>query len=221
MTHMKNQITHHLTPQLLMAYSAGTLPEAFDLIVASHLSLCDECRAEAESYDAVGGALIERETAEMACDSLEATLRRIREGADADTAPPAPLPAAKADLPRPIRDYVGGDLADVRWQSMGRGVRQAILPVDGGATARLLHIPAGAEVPDHGHRGTELTLVLKGAFRDEDGRFGPGDVEVADEAVEHTPVAEEGEDCICLAVTDAPLRFSGLMPRLAQPFLKI
>ena len=51
--------THHLTPQLLMAYSAGTLPEAFDLIVASHVSLCDTCRAELASYDAVGGALLE------------------------------------------------------------------------------------------------------------------------------------------------------------------
>jgi putative transcriptional regulator len=219
---MKTEITHHLTPQLLMAYSAGTLPEAFDLIVASHLSLCDACRAEAESYDAVGGALMEGETSEMSAGSLEATLRMIRESGAAEAdAPCAAAPPATAELPRPIRDYIGGDLGDVRWQGMGMGVRQAILPVDGPATARLLHIPAGAEVPDHGHKGTELTLVLKGAFRDEDGRFGPGDVEVADEAVEHTPVAEEGEDCICLAVTDAPLRFAGLMPRLAQPFLKI
>jgi putative transcriptional regulator len=28
-----------------------------------------------------------------------------------------------------------------------------------------------------------------------------------------------GEDCICLAATDAPLRFRGLIPRLAQPLL--
>ena len=45
--------------------------------------------------------------------------------------------------------------------------------------------------------------------------------EIADDAVQHTPVADISEDCICLAVTDAPLRFKGLLPRLAQPFLKI
>jgi putative transcriptional regulator len=67
----------------------------------------------------------------------------------------------------------------------------------------------------------ELTLVLQGAFRDSSDRFGPGDVEIADEAMQHTPVAEEGEVCICLAVTDAPLRFNALIPRLAQPFLRI
>ncbi|MEQ8255670.1 MAG: transcriptional regulator, partial [Roseovarius confluentis] len=37
----------------------------------------------------------------------------------------------------------------------------------------------------------------------------------------HTPVAEVGADCICLAVTDAPLRFRGFIPRIAQPFLRI
>jgi putative transcriptional regulator len=46
-------------------------------------------------------------------------------------------------------------------------------------------------------------------------------VECADEAVEHTPIAEAGEDCICLAVTDAPLKFRRLLHKVAQPFLRI
>jgi putative transcriptional regulator len=101
------------------------------------------------------------------------------------------------------------------------GVKQAILSTSREATARLLYIPAGASVPDHGHRGTELTLVLQGAFVDEVDHFGPGDIEVANEDLNHTPVADIGADCICLAATDAPLRFRALMPRLAQPFLRI
>jgi putative transcriptional regulator len=85
----------------------------------------------------------------------------------------------------------------------------------------LLYIPAGQSVPDHGHRGLELTLVLQGAFRDQTNRFGPGDLEIATEADQHTPIAEAGADCICLAATDAPLRFSGLIPRLLQPLFRI
>jgi putative transcriptional regulator len=84
-----------------------------------------------------------------------------------------------------------------------------------------LCIPAGQAVPDHGHRGLELTLVLQGAFRDDKDRFGPGDVEIADEADQHKPVAEAGCDCVCLAATDAPLRFRGIMPRLLQPIFRI
>jgi predicted ChrR family anti-sigma factor len=100
-------------------------------------------------------------------------------------------------------------------------VRQSILKTSKNATARLLYIPAGSALPDHGHKGTELTLVIKGAFSDETARFSAGDVEVANEDIEHTPVAEIGEDCICLSATDAPLRFNGLVPRIVQPFLNI
>ncbi len=210
-------IQHHLTDDLLMGYAAGTLPEAFSLVVATHLSLCDDCRARSEAFDAVGGSLIDTlETADLAEDSLQATLRRIAAG------PATERPRKAGGLfPAPLQDYVGGDLAAVRWRPVGMGVRQAILRTDRGASARLLYIPAGAAVPDHGHRGRELTLVLQGAFRDEDGRFGPGDVEIADEAVQHTPTAEAGLPCICLAATDAPLRFRSLIPRLAQPFFRI
>jgi putative transcriptional regulator len=66
-----------------------------------------------------------------------------------------------------------------------------------------------------------MTMVLQGAFSDDDDRFARGDVEMADEDLNHTPVAEPGTDCICLAVTDAPLKFNSLIPRLAQPFLRI
>jgi putative transcriptional regulator len=101
------------------------------------------------------------------------------------------------------------------------GVKQAILPTSEQASARLLFIPAGAAMPDHGHNGVEMTMVLKGAFQDEDGYFARGDVEIADVDLHHTPVADIHEDCICLAVTDAPLRFNRLIPKIAQRFLRI
>ena len=211
-------IRHHLSDSLLMAYSAGQLPEAFNLIVATHVSMCDECRARLASFDAVGGALIdEAPPVDMAEGSLAATMARIKAGGNTVR----PAPQRQGIFPAPLAEAVGGGPEAVRWRSIGGGVRQAILPTGTGATARLLHIPGGVAVPDHGHKGTELTLVLQGAFRDETDRFGPGDIEIANEDLEHTPIAEEGLDCICLAVTDAPLRFNALIPRLLQPFLKI
>lgn len=213
------KITHHLTDALLMGYAAGTLPEAFSLVVAAHISLCDECRARLGSFEALGGAVLEDTAPEasLAEGSFEATLARIA------AQPAEPLkPARKPGLfPAPLQDYVGGDLEAVKWRGFRTGVRQAILSTSREASVRLLYIPAGMAVPDHGHRGLELTLVLQGAFRDEGDRFGPGDIEVATEALEHRPVAEKGADCICLAATDAPLRFKSLLPRLAQPFLRI
>lgn len=218
-------IKHHLTDKLLTAYAAGTLPEAFGLVVAAHLSMCVDCRAQAEALDCVGGAVLDGcEAAALADDSFAATMARIKSTKDVDRASQgleAPAHEPAGVLPKPMRDYIGGDLDKVQWRPAGGGVRQAILPTGRSASARLLYIPAGTALPDHGHRGTELTLVLCGAFRDQTDRFGPGDVEVADQDLKHTPVADIGADCICLAATDAPLRFSGLLPRIAQPFLRI
>ena len=212
-------IRHHLSDQLLMAYAAAGLPEAFSLVIATHVSLCDDCRARLESFDAVSGVVVEMgDEVAMGADALAATLARI----ERPVAPPvAPARRAPGVFPTPLQDYVGGDLAAVRWRRVGGGVKQAILPTAKDASVRLLYIPAGTAVPDHGHRGLELTLVLQGAFADDSDTFARGDVEIADEEVEHTPVALAGADCICLAATDAPLRFRGLIPRLAQPLLRI
>jgi putative transcriptional regulator len=213
------QIKHHLTDALLMGYSAGTLPEAFDLVVATHISVCDECRAQMHSFDALGGALIEETgTVAIAEGCLEATFAQIARGDKKTEARPI---RKRGTFPAPLQDYVGGDLDAVKWRRVGGGVSDALLKTSGQAAVRLLRIPGGVAVPDHGHRGTELTLVLQGAFRDASDRFGVGDVEVADDAMVHKPVAEAGAECICLAATDAPLRFSGLIPRIAQPFLRI
>ncbi len=212
-------IRHHLSDPLLMAYAAGQLPEAFNLVVATHVSLCDDCRARLGAFDAVGGALIEEiDEISMGEAALEAALSRI------DGLPQAtrsePLKPAGI-FPAPLADYIGGDLNAVRWRRIGGGVKQAILPTGPDATARLLYIPAGKAVPDHGHRGMELTLVLQGAFADDNARFNRGDIEIAGEELEHTPVALAGQDCICLAATDAPLRFRSMLPRLAQPLFRI
>ncbi|WP_425093930.1 ChrR family anti-sigma-E factor [Tropicimonas sp. S265A] len=217
-------IKHHLTDELIMAYSAGALPEAFSLVVATHLSMCDACRAAVEAQDALGGVVLEDSgVVAMAPDALASCMAAIE-----SLPPKGPISfqrpeAGKADpvLPQPLLDYVDGGIDAVNWRPVGLGVRQAILPTSKDASVRLLYIPAGAEVPDHGHHGTELTLVLQGAFRDEFDRFGPGDIEVADPNVEHTPVAEEGDACICLAATDAPLKFRKILPKIAQPFLRI
>ena len=211
-------IKHHLNDALLMGYAAGTLPEAFNLVVATHISVCDDCRARMHAFDAIGGEIVSAcQQAPVADACLTATLALIA----ASKTESAPSPVVGGIFPKPLRDYVGGDLDAVQWKRVGGGVSQAVLKTRDAATVRLLRIPGGVAVPDHGHRGMELTLVLQGAFSDATDRFGAGDVEIADEAMVHKPVAEAGVDCICLAATDAPLRFSGLLPRMVQSIFRM
>ncbi|MEO1639641.1 MAG: ChrR family anti-sigma-E factor [Pseudomonadota bacterium] len=215
-----NDIKHHLSEPILLGYAAGTLPEAFNLVVATHISMCDTCRAALAEYEAVGGeVMLDADPVELAEDALEATLARITE--TASDGPVAAKPVPSSIFPAPLQEYLSGDIDSLKWRKVGGGVSQLVLNTSKDASVRLLRIPAGTAVPDHGHRGTELTLVLQGAFRDDEDRFAAGDVEVANEDLHHTPVAEEGMDCICLAATDAPLKFNSLVPRIAQRFIGI
>ena len=217
-------VRHHVGDELLMSYASGALSAGWSLATATHLALCPACRRRLAVMECVGGALLEEiAPAALARDSWAAMRARL----DADrNGTPAPAGFVDADaepgLPEPLRSYLGGDLSALKWRPLGRGAYH--IPVATGdpeTKARLLRIPAGKPVPEHGHGGRELTIVLNGRYRDGDAVFSRGDIEEADETVTHQPVAAQEEDCICLAVTDAPLKFRGWLMRLVQPVLGI
>lgn len=234
-------IQHHLSDELLQSYAAGSLTEGWSVAVATHLALCPTCRKRLDRYECVGGHLmtahalepqiIETEAAKQQLDaSWSAIQKRLSIDApqaqlqtQAHTA--AMLPNTNKTvpvLPEPLRSYAGGDVNNLKWRSLGRGAFQIIIPTgDKKTTVRLLKIPAGKPVPEHGHGGREVTLVLSGRFSDGDEIFGRGDIEEADADLVHQPVATPDADCICLAVTDAPLQFRSWIVRLMQPVLGI
>lgn len=210
-------IEHHTSDDLLLEYAGGGLDEGSSLLVASHLALCDRCRRIVADAEAVGGALLESSVPEEMSDSgAAAMLARL----DAEPAPgPQRRVAGDARLPVPVRRYVAN--AGTRWRRMGRGVQQLVLHRSPRSTARLIRLAPGSRVPEHTHRGSELTLVLTGAYRDAFGTFARGDVAEHDERVMHAPTVTDEAECIVLAVTDAPLHFRSPLVRLVQPLLGV
>ena len=210
--------THHLSDDLLLSYAAGTLAEGWSLAVATHLSLCAQCREQLAVAEAAGGQLLETLPQQPVDAGSWASIRNrlgTPEGVSTEQ-------SRAAILPRPLRDYVGGDLDSIRWKPLGKGAAQLRLRTgDSETQVRLLRIPAGKPVPEHSHRGRELTVVLTGAFHDGETLFARGDVEDADDSIQHIPTATEDADCICLAVTEAPLRFRSWVVRALQPILGI
>lgn len=216
-------LAHHVSDDILMAYEAGSLAEGWSLAVATHLALCPEARRRSQLAREIGGVMLEAiEPAPVSAFAFDRLMARIEAVEAESAAPPPAATAGRAILPEPLRSYVGGDVDAIRWKRLGVGAHHLpIRTADGVTSVRLLKIPAGAPVPEHGHRGMEMTVVLAGTLCDGEEVFRRGEIEIADEHVEHQPLAGPGEDCICLAVTDAPLRFKSLVVRLAQPFLKI
>jgi putative transcriptional regulator len=218
-------IRHHLSDDLLVSYAAGSLAEGWSIAVATHLALCPDCRKRLALAESIGGELLEASDISPEADSSwEAVRSRIAQSAPTQVETPRAAPVVQRDngLPEPLRSYLGGDVDTLRWRSLGRGASQIrIQTADTETQVRLLRIPAGKPVPEHSHGGRELTLVLSGSFADGKDVFARGDIEDADASLTHQPIATPGEDCICLAVTDAPLRFSSWIVRAIQPILGI
>ena len=162
----------------------------------------------------------------MQDDSLERVLARLDDTAPGEPAPPAHCAAAHSVeaeplVPRPLRDRLAEGLNHLDWTTF-RGLETVELtPEFPSFRTRLMRIKSGTAMPTHTHEGSELTLVLAGGFSDENAHFLRGDVADADPSVTHRPMADPGEDCLCLAVTDAPLRLTGPLGRLLNPFLHI
>ena len=219
-------VKHHVSDGLLAAYATGELAEGWSLAIATHLALCPEARARLARFEAAAGELMEEaESDATGIDQSWEALRSRLGGGEVRAFPvrsAVPAPVRATVIPEPLRSYLGSDVDGLKWNALGRGASHIMIRTgDGETSVRLLRIPAGSPVPEHSHGGRELTLVLAGCFTDGSERFARGDLEEADETVEHQPVAGAGEDCICLAVTDAPLRFKSRFMRLVQPILGI
>ena len=217
------EIRHHPADELLLSLVSGALPIGLRLVTQTHLELCPACRERVAMMRAVGGAVLdEQPEAPLRADALARTLDRIDQLEQAERAEraggtptprkvpaPPPLPAG-AIWPKAL-----AGCSATRWRWLGPGMRWSRVTVPDAPEANvfLLRIGAGKYLPQHTHRGTELTQIIYGRFHDGRALFGPGDFDLADDDVHHQPVVQDGSECICVAAVDGRLHFDGLIAR--------
>lgn len=217
-------LKHHLDDATLVRYASGDLDEAFSVIVASHLAMCETCRNAVRAAEAIGGDLLEKQDqADLGAGAFERLMQTLDDKQESIAVKKAEQPVADAEIPAPLSRLIGVRLDAIVWAPIAPGIAKhdVALSSDGKSSLFMLKIAPGKSVPEHGHNGHEMTLVLSGAYRDEMGRFERGDISDLDEHVEHQPRVEPGEPCICLVAIQSPTRFKGLLGRLMQPFLRI
>ncbi len=220
-------VLHHLDHNTLLRFASGDLDEAFSAIVAAHLAVCEHCRRELKAAEDIGGHYLENaETADLASDMFTRIMARIDRGEPGGDQIRVERPTAQAgsqDVPFPLQRYIGSSLGTIPWKTVAPGIQRHKIALErpGRSTLYMLRIAPGKAVPEHGHGGAEMTLILSGAYRDAFGRFGPGDIADLDEHVEHQPRVEPGAPCICIVATEAPTRFKGAIVRFMQRFIGI
>ncbi len=219
---------HHLDDASIVRYASGDFSTEFVVVSASHLAMCSVCRKAVALAETAGGTYLDTlDTVELADDALPALMQRLDDEAAGTTAgaSPAALPehGQEDTLPLPLRRVVSTPLDAISWKSVGPGIHKHDIQVnkETGQSLFMLKIAPGKKVPEHGHGGGEMTLVLSGSYRDDLGWFGPGDIADLDEHVQHQPHVDSITPCICLVATEAPTRFTGWISRIVQPFVGI
>jgi putative transcriptional regulator len=202
---------------LLASYSAGALPPPVHVLVASHLALKGENRSFVAALDAVAARERIDRIAPQPLADRDAALAAAFAADEADATEHAANGRAEDPLlPPPLRRYLGRGLDAMPWRRRLPGVRACTFERFDRGEAGFLWVKPGRRMPSHTHEGSEITLVLKGAFRDGAARYGRGDVAIADSEVDHHPQVEPGDDCLCFVVTDAPLHLTGPVGRILE-----
>jgi len=202
---------------LLAGYACGVLSAPLHTLVASHLAISPKNRSFVANLEAANGIALTEAEAEPIRGRDERLAAIFASDDEHIVAPQRPAPSSI--LPTPLSRYLGCGLDDVPWRMLLPGVKEFRVEGDMRAGATLYWIRAGRKMPAHTHEGAEVTLVLKGAFSDVAGRYERGDIAIGDDDLDHCPTADRSEDCICFAVTDAPLRLTGPVGRIIQRLL--
>jgi putative transcriptional regulator len=228
-------IRHHPPLEVLLDFAAGSLGEAGALVVAAHADLCAECRQDIAAFEGIGGEMLAQiEPVSMSENALEAAMARLdvpQSFAPAATrtfplaagAPPGEAASAISNLvPPAVLTQLGGDVSRLVWRKVAGLFDEIKLPISVKAyKASLMRLKPGSTVPVHTHRGQEYTLVLAGGFTENGSQYSVGDFTLRDASDVHRLVVDEDEECICLVVLDAPIKLTGMVGRLVNPFLRM
>ncbi len=228
-------ISHHPDDNILTEYASGSLAVALGLIVCAHLQTCPHCRKRVEGLNKLGATILSHSVAEAVNpESFTQVMARIhtQSGGELATSHKAARESTARDLhatyaadplmqriPKVIAKLLPRD-GKLKWARVSKGLKTARLTTGQREyEVAFQRITSGNTVVEHDHGGLEVTLVLCGSFSDADGVYSEGDFLVRTPGEIHRPTATQNQDCLCISVTQAPVKMTGFLGKLINPFL--
>jgi len=221
---LKTLANVRMSEDILTEYATGTLSPAKHVLVTCQNELSDMVSERIAFQEAIAATLLEDVKSEGLSDFFMGNALAALPKQESDETV-AGLDCADGLAPKSLRHMLGHGLKDITWKSMVPGV--AVHDILGnrhtkkGDRLYLLKAKGGVQMPEHSHNGEEWTLILTGSYNIGDKTFRRGDLHIEDETTEHAPHINEGEDCICLVMTQGPLKMKGWLPKLIQPVIGI
>tara|TARA_Y100001934_G_scaffold31627_1_gene35298 strand:+ start:1211 stop:1885 length:675 start_codon:yes stop_codon:yes gene_type:complete len=217
-------IKFHPTPEHLKQFVEGTLSPVESLMISAHCDMCEHCQHKVESYTSAFASIEIEEAAESYDPDFDLMLANITQQPAAEKAyrpqgskqaTSIELDGKTFELPKTLHRLVK---KKGNWSSLVGKLWQS--PVDLGCdgVANFIYIEKGGTVPEHTHRGSEMTLVINGEFSDGLNDYDSGDLIYMTGEHTHAPRSDAPEGCLVFSVVDQPLHFTSGLARLLNPF---
>lgn len=221
-------IKHHPKFELLQGFVDGDLPASLAAGIAIHAELCSVCQEKIDLLtEQIAQASFEDDVMESDIDNINASndisvldfeqiIGTITASNDVANTKVNLEPRTitfknvQYTLPNALRNVVLGKTAQI-----GKLSRARINLSEGEIHTNLLHIGAGGSIPEHTHKGFELTLLLEGTFSDHQGNYVKGDFIMLDKRHQHQPATEQG--CLCYTVANDAMHFTQGINKLLNP----
>ncbi|WP_440873901.1 ChrR family anti-sigma-E factor [Thalassotalea sp. PLHSN55] len=221
-------IKHHPKLALIQSFVDGELPASLSAGIAIHADMCPVCQEKiAQLTEQMASASFEQaflhtfavedgdDIAQVAEPDFEQMLAEITESDQQDAVVAKPLKQVSLGgeqytLPKALTHVELAGSANI-----GKLTRARCQLNEGEIHSSLLHISPGGSVPEHTHKGFELTVLLAGSFSDDSGEYVAGDFIMLDGNHTHHPVSEKG--CLCFTVANDALHFTQGINKLLNP----
>ncbi len=222
-------IKHHPKFELLQSFVEGDLPASLAAGIAIHADMCSLCQRQINQLtEQVAEASFEQnflhkfvvdndeDLAEIAELDFDEIIEKITANDELESKHELrderaiDFKGMQYVLPKTLRNMALGKTAQI-----GKLSRARVLLDEGEIHTNLLHIGPGGAIPQHTHKGFELTLLLAGTFADEQGEYVEGDFIMLDKRHQHQPATEHG--CLCYTVANDALHFTQGINKLLNP----
>jgi len=235
-------MNYHPDIELLLKYSNGSIEPALSVAIGLHQKQCPECQQQIADLESIGGQNLELMTSssikQNSFDRLVADLDKLPQSKElivqktntdlhASNVVATNLTEddsfyyAIAESDKPYFDQLARfKHDDFEWQKVTSKISSTEVELgDPRFKVEILSFSPHAKIPKHTHLGNEFTLVIQGDFKDQRGEYSVGEFIACDASDEHQPVAGHS-GCVCLAITDAPLNFTGLLGPFINWFVR-
>jgi len=222
-------IKHHPKFELLQGFVDGDLPASLAAGIAIHTDMCASCQQKVgQLTEQVAEASFEQSFYHKITVNNEENLTEIAEMDFDDVI----NQITASDDVAPTKDFC--DERSINFKGMQYTLPSALRNIELGNTVQigklsrarlnlgeseihtnLLHIGPGGSIPEHTHKGFELTLLLAGTFADAQGQYVAGDFIMLDKRDQHQPATEHG--CLCYTVANDALHFTQGINKLLNP----